>query len=144
MGYLPADPQEWQCYEGTLRVCTDYRRLKQVPGETPGIRWTDVHGIVHRPGGGGAGSVKEAHAVADQVKSLVLDRHFEGTVGVVTPFQAEAGRIRDLLNVLINADIQARTELIVNTVHGFQGDEPDGIFFSPSVGPDMPKEHNTS
>jgi len=127
-----------QWYEGTLRVCTDYRRLKQVPGETPGIRWTDVHGTVRKPGGGGAVNVEEARAVAEQVKSLVIDRHFEGTVGVVTPFQAQAGRIRDLLNESVDADVQARTELVVNTAHGFQGDERDVIFFSPCVGPDMP------
>lgn len=128
-----------QWYEGTLRVCTDYRRLKQVPGETPGIRWTDVHGTVRKPGGGGAVNVEEARAVADQVKSLIIDRHFEGTVGVVTPFQAQAGRIRDLLNESIDADVQVRTELIVNTAHGFQGDERDVIFFSPCIGSDMPQ-----
>jgi len=126
-------------YQGTLRVCTDYRRLNWVSEETPGIRWTQTNGKVKRPSGGGALNTEEAKAVVKELGSLLVDRQFKGSVGIVTPFRAQANRIRDLVNDKVDLDIIEHAELIVDTAHGFQGDERDVIIFSPCVAKEMPR-----
>jgi very-short-patch-repair endonuclease len=60
-------------------------------------------------------------------------------VGVVTPFRAQA----QLLQKAIQDDrklseVAARSELLVDTVHRFQGDERDVMFFSPVISADAP------
>jgi len=57
------------------------------------------------------------------------------TVGVVTPYRAQAEMIRDhLWRRLGDED---GLEVTVATAHGFQGDERDVIYFSPVVAPPM-------
>lgn len=130
-------PDKW--YQGRLRVCTDYRRLLSVPGELPGVRWTDARGNARRPTGGGAVNQEEVEAVVEELRSLLCDRGFRGSVGVVTPFRAQANRIRDRVADRVSADTIERAALIVDTAHGFQGDERDVILFSPCVSPDLPR-----
>jgi very-short-patch-repair endonuclease len=126
-----------QWYGESLRVCTDYRRLRRVDASTPGILWTDVAGRVQSPRGKSALNQEEAAAVVAGVEDLLLRREFAGTVGVVTPFRAQANRIADLLFKRLPASVTDRAALIVDTAHGFQGDERDVMFFSPCVGPDL-------
>ncbi|RLE37772.1 hypothetical protein DRJ17_05855 [Candidatus Woesearchaeota archaeon] len=126
-------------YNGTLKMCTDYRRLKSDSGYSLGIRWTDVKGAVRRPSSGGAINEKEAKEVVKELKSLIIDRGFRGTVGIVTPFRAQTNRIRDLVNETINLSYLLTSDLIVDTAHGFQGDERDVILFSPCIGEKMPR-----
>jgi very-short-patch-repair endonuclease len=126
-------------YRHTLRVCTDYRRLKRPPSGEPGVRWTHTAGVVHRPTGGGAICPDEAKAVVDELEDLLVRRSFDGSVGVVTPFRAQANRIRDLVNDRLNLAVIEGSDLIVDTAHGFQGDERDVILFSPCIGSDMPR-----
>ena len=76
----------------------------------------------------------EAEAVVAEVRRLVVEQGYRGSIGVVTPFRAHANRIR----VLVHEDDElsrqlAALEFVVDTVHGFQGDERDVIFFSPVV-----------
>lgn len=53
---------------------------------------------------------------------------------MVTPFRAQAQLIQTMLNKKSDmADVAARCELLVDTVHKFQGDERDVMFFSPVV-----------
>jgi very-short-patch-repair endonuclease len=53
---------------------------------------------------------------------------------VVTPFRAHANRIRTLVHHDRDLSRQlASLQFVVDTVHGFQGDERDVIFFSPVV-----------
>lgn len=126
-------------YQGRLEICTDYRRLLRGFAGKPGIRWTDVRGDIRKPASGGALSIAEATAVVDQVESLLLSRGFSGTVGVVTPFRAQKKRILDLLNERLDVRVIERADLLVDTANGFQGDERDVMFFSPCVGPQMPR-----
>lgn len=128
-----------QWYRNTLVVCTDYRQLHGYSRGAPGIRWTQVRGSVNRPGGGGALNVQEAAAVVEELQSLLVDRQFPGSVGVVTPFRAQANRIRELVNERLDFSIITQSELIVDTAHGFQGDERDVILFSPCASDVMPR-----
>ena len=128
-----------QWYQGRLRVCTDYLKLVKPPGESAGIEWTPVQGTVRRARGGGDYNREEAEQVVDELEALLVERRFAGTVGVVTPFRAQANRIRELVNQRLDLHFIEESELTVNTAYGFQGDERDVMFFSPCVSREMPR-----
>lgn len=121
-------------YEDRLRVATSYNRLRSPDRAQPGIRWVDVRGRVARPGTGGAINPSEADAVVATLRDLVLGKGYAGTLGVVTPFRAQANAITQLLNR--DPDLAAaltQREFLADTVHKFQGDERDVMVFSPVV-----------
>ena len=125
-------------YRGALRIATDHASLKRpwTEGEPlgPAVRWVDVRGKVIRPPAGGALNVPEAEAVVAEVRKLVVGRGYNGAIGVVTPFRAHANKIRTLVHQDRDLARQlASRQFVVDTVHGFQGDERDVIFFSPVV-----------
>lgn len=119
-------------YQGRLRVATRYDKLRFPLNNSSGVRWQPVNGKVNRHDTGGAINITEANAVIESLKHLILEQGYTGSVGVVSPFRAQANLIRKLVSQnqkldesLINADF------LVDTVHKFQGDERDVIFFSP-------------
>jgi very-short-patch-repair endonuclease len=126
-------------YRNTLRVCTDYRQLKGPAKDKPAVYWTEVKGTVHRPGSGGAVCGEEAKAVVDELEDLLVKRKFAGTVGVVTPFRAQANRISDLVTERLDISTIERNDLLVDTANNFQGDERDVIIFSPCIAREMPR-----
>jgi len=125
-------------YDGKLRVATRYDRLKRPRGQNAGVIWQDVPGRTIRPGASGAQNQIEAEAVVGALYDLLVTRQYEGTVGVVTPFRAQEQLLQKMIaqsEQLSNAAL--RSELLVDTVHGFQGDERDVILFSPVVSEGM-------
>jgi len=130
-------------YEGRLRVATRYDRLVRPPLDGPAVRWIDVRGRAHRPATGSLINDIEAKSVVDELRRLVLEQGYRGTVGIVSPFRAQVNRMRDLVvqdGALDRAVTQA--DFIVDTAHGFQGDERDVILFSPvltTAAPDSSK-----
>lgn len=121
-------------YEGKLRVATRYTHLKRPPGFAPGVVWTDVKGRVVRPGGRSACNREEADGVVRAMRDLLVERGYEGSVGVVTPFRAQMELIQELLALDSQVhEAAGRASCLVDTVHGFQGDERDVMFFSPVV-----------
>jgi very-short-patch-repair endonuclease len=119
-------------YEGRLRIATRYERLNRPSNNLPGIRWIHVSGEVNCPSTGGAMNHAEAIVVVKSLRNMVIEQGYSGSVGVVSPFRAQANLIRHLISQdtvleqqLINADF------LVDTVHKFQGDERDVMFFSP-------------
>ena len=62
-----------------------------------------------------------------------MNRGFDGIVGVVTPFRAQANQISKRITDRIPEDVRNRSQFIIDTAHGFQGDERDIILFSPCV-----------
>jgi very-short-patch-repair endonuclease len=121
-------------YRGSLRVVTDHDTLNRPQKGGPAVRWVDVQGRVVRPSGGGALNAMEAEAVIAEVRKLVVEGGYTGAIGVVTPFRAHANRIRTLAHQ--DQELSRRLaalQFVVDTVHGFQGDERDVIFFSPVV-----------
>jgi very-short-patch-repair endonuclease len=121
-------------YRGRLRVVTDHEMLNRPPGTGPAVRWVDVKGRVVRPAAGGALNTVEAEAIVAEVRQLAVTEGYSGAIGVVTPFRAQANRIRTLVHQ--DRELSGRLasmQFVVDTVHGFQGDERDVIFFSPVV-----------
>jgi very-short-patch-repair endonuclease len=119
-------------YEGRLRVATRYDALKFPVAMGSGARWVHVNGRANRPAAGGAVNPVEAQMVMQTLRHLLVDQHYVGTVGVVSPFRAQVNQIRTLVSkdeklesYLANADF------LVDTVHKFQGDERDVMIFSP-------------
>lgn len=125
-------------YQDSLRVWTDYSRLATPPDGRYGVRWTNVEGHAQRPRGGSVIIHEEVKAVVEQVVELLSTQTFGGTVGVVTPFRAQANRIWEQISQRLPADTVNRAQLTVETAHGFQGDERDIILFSPCVSQDLP------
>ena len=126
-------------YEGNLRVATNYDRLNFVDSEKNGIRWVNIVGSVKRPNTGGAINEVEAKVVVDEIRKLVNERGYKGSIGVVTPFRAQANLIRKIVSD--NSGLQSKLlnhDFLVDTVHKFQGDERDVMIFSPVVSKDMP------
>jgi hypothetical protein len=120
-------------YDGHLRVATRYPQLKRPNVKQPGVVWQDVSGSVTKPREGGAQNAVEARAVTDAVADLLVARGYTGTVGVVTPFRAQAAAAGNLRSHPELERVAGRAELLVDTVHKFQGDERDVMFFSPVV-----------
>lgn len=126
-------------YGDRLRVATRYDNLRSPNRSEPGIRWVDVRGRVVRPGNGGAINIVEAKAVVSTIRELVLDKGYQGSIGVVTPFRAQANAITEIVNQDEKlASIINQRGFLVDTVHKFQGDERDVMIFSPVVSADTP------
>jgi very-short-patch-repair endonuclease len=101
---------------------------------TAGIRWIDTVGKTVRPSNGGAFNEQEIFAIIEELKRLVVHNNYEGSIGIVTPFRAQADRIGEAINKNENLrTLLLKNDLLVDTVHKFQGDERDVIFFSPVI-----------
>ncbi len=127
-------------YEKRLRVATNYDNLRSPNRSEPGIRWVDVKGKVVRPGTGGAQNAHEVDAVIAVLQDLVLNKNYEGSMGVVTPFRSQANAITQA----VHRDEQLSSVLmqrgfLADTVHKFQGDERDVMVFSPVLSTDFPQ-----
>lgn len=101
---------------GGLNVCT-----RRIDGDQQGVVWVDIQGkqasdTVNR----NDFEAEKTVAIAEQYASEFTT----ATIGIVTPFKAQAERI----NALVPTGIRNRT--IVDTVHKFQGDEKDIMIYS--------------
>lgn len=120
-------------YEGQLRVATNYDRLRRINNTEPAVRWINIKGKSIRPSTGGAVNEIEANAVVDEIKRLQR-QNYRGSIGVVSPFRAQANLIEKIAynDPLLNNWITG-VDFLADTVHIFQGDERDIMFFSPVV-----------
>lgn len=116
-------------YGGALRVATNYNKLKK--DNQLGVRWCDVKGITRRPHTGSAYNDAEVLAIKEQLKRLVAN-NYRGSIGVVTPFKAQADRINRVLerDTTLYNSLLSKNQFLADTVHKFQGDERDLIIFS--------------
>ena len=137
------DFSKHQWYQGNLQVWTDYGRLKAPPDGKFGICWTETSGAAKRPRDGSVFILSEVEAVVEQAVDLLMNLGFDGTVGVVTPFRAQANMIRERVAQRVSSAVLNRAQLIVDTAHGFQGDERDIVLFSPCVSRDLPSGAHT-
>jgi len=121
-------------YEGRLRVATRYNSLRLISPKEPTVRWINVKGKVNRPESGGAYNTQEAMRVVEEIERLVVQQGYSGSLGVVSPFRAQANLIRELTYKRENLiDRLTRNDFLADTVHRFQGDERDVMIFSPTV-----------
>ena len=122
-------------YSGGLVVQTDETSLRPPRGMKPGFAWIDVAGDV-TPATSGVYCDAERDTIVDEIKSLERDG-YRGTIGVCTPFRAQATRISDRIAESCSAEFVERVNFVSQTAHGFQGDARDVIFFSLCVGPNL-------
>jgi very-short-patch-repair endonuclease len=123
-------------YHGDLAVLTDPRHLRL--GEMPALAWEDVRGRATRPAGGSAFNPVEVEAVVASVARLSHRQEFSGSVGVVTPFSAQARMIDEALKRAIPETDRVRLRIAVGTAHRFQGDERDVMVLSPVIAEGLP------
>ncbi len=126
-------------YEQRLRVATRYDRLKTPSKGEPGVTWIDVQGHATKPASGGAVNMVEARAVVGTLRDLMLSKGYAGTIGVVTPFRAQANAVTEAVNAddALSTALM-RADFLADTVHKFQGDERDVMVFSSVLASDMP------
>lgn len=124
-------------YDNTLRIATDYSRLKSPNNGKPilGMQWMDIKGKTIRPETGGAYNIQEVEGVIRILKRLAIDLDFKGSIGVTTPFHLQAEMITKALerDSDLRNHLELNNQILIDTVHKFQGDERDVIIFSPVV-----------
>jgi AAA domain len=133
-----ADYSNEHFYGGRLRVVTPSDRHRIPRGLKPGIQWTEVVSPIKSAGPSGCIAPDEVEVVVQVVRAILIENQFEGTLGVVTPFRQQANRLNDRIYQDIPVEIRRSAYLIVDTAHGFQGDERDVMVMSLCVGPDIP------
>ncbi|MFH8219657.1 AAA domain-containing protein [Streptomyces sp. NPDC018057] len=118
-------------YDGGLTVLTDIRNRPALAHRSAVI-WTDVTGRAARPPFGGSWvNEDEIRKVRDSVRYLLEQLPPEATVGVVTPFTAQAEALRKRLQPYDGERLR------IGTVHTFQGGERDVMVFSLVAGEGM-------
>ncbi|QXJ21584.1 caspase family protein [Actinomadura graeca] len=113
-------------YGGGLNILTDVRGRPALPGR-PALLWSDVPGQAERQGSSWVNRT-EIGKVVDSVAYLLGQLPPDATIGVVTPFKAQADAIQRRVG---------RDRVRVGTVHTFQGGERDVMIFSLVAGRGM-------
>ncbi len=116
-------------YGGLLTVLTNIESM--LDGQR-GLFWLDVRGVAERGPSGSTRNQIEAAAVVDQLDPLIGSGR---SVGVVTPFAAQAELVRHLARRRFTDELLASVDFTAATAHRFQGGERDVIIFSSVVAP---------
>ena len=122
-------------YRGEMELCSDARP----PRDMQAVQWIRVAGQSARgPHGRSRVNRMEADKVAVEItQGLPTYRGLGCSVGVITPYAAQAELISALLSGMItDEDLES---IKIATAHRFQGDEQDIIYFSPVVDRSMRK-----
>lgn len=121
-------------YSNQLRIATNLSYLAGYQSKELGIEWYHVGGRVKKLDAGSVINYLEAKNVVAELEKIICKRVFVGSIGVVTPFRPQANLIRRLVYQNKNLRLNSlANNLIVDTVHRFQGDEKDIMIFSPVV-----------
>lgn len=111
-------------YGSELRVLTD---VSNVAKGSRSLAWIDTPGTAVQPEKGSWINDPEAKQVLDIIEEYVSAGK---TVGVVTPFAAQAGYIDRLAVQRFGRDALGDIDFRSGTAHSFQGDERDIMIFS--------------
>jgi very-short-patch-repair endonuclease len=122
-------------YGSTLTVMTDISEMKN---DLRGISWIDVEGEASRPSN--QRSWINSAEISEVVKIFRMCMDNDLSVGVVSPFSAQASAIARAVESTFSAELLSEVDFTAGTAHRFQGDERDIIIFSSCVAPGM-KEH---
>lgn len=101
---------------GGLNVCTANR---WETGELQGIMWHDVKGV--QVSDSEKVNIEEVY---EAIRIAVGCAKMHKTIGIVTPFSAQAERINNQIPTNL------RGQIVADTVHKFQGDEKDVMIYS--------------
>ena len=119
-------------YKGALTVLTD---VSDTSRRDRAICWIDVDGVATRPAAGSWFNRAEAEQTVSQLR-VVIESGYE-TVGVVTPFTAQAKLIERIAKPQIGPDRLKEIDFESGTAHRFQGGEREAILFSSVLSPGM-------
>lgn len=81
----------------------------------------------------------EANILVDDLKKAIAE-NLVGTVGIVTPFRAQAELISQLITKEISPEDIAEHDILVGTAHAFQGNERRTMYASWAVNYDTPAQ----
>jgi very-short-patch-repair endonuclease len=128
-------------YGGELVVAQPPEGVKVPQNTKPGIAWTHVAA----PAIPSKGNINkaEAQAVAVEVRKLLVDQGYSGSIGAITPFRAQIMVIEEAVRAQVPDALLDKAEFRAGTVDGFQGQERDLILFSPVVGASSPTSNLT-
>ena len=121
-------------YKGELTILTDVSDTSQ---RDRAIYWYDVDGAVVRPASGSWLNQAEAEQTVKQLRRVIESGY--KTVGVVTPFTAQARLIDQLAKTQFGQDFLDDVDFVSGTAHRLQGDERDAIVLSSVLSPGMSK-----
>ena len=124
-------------YNNELYVLTDEDRLRGEFQGRRGLYWGNIVGDCDRAPGGGSRCLAEAEEVVAIVCEMEKRKECNFTLGVVSPFKAQANLIKEKLEAKLSTDTWKKMRLRVATADGFQGDERDVIIFSITCQPNM-------
>ena len=119
-------------YKSELTVLTDVSDTSQ---RDRAIYWYDVDGAVIRPATGSWLNQAEAEQTVKQLRGVIESGY--KTVGVVTPFTAQARLIDQLAKRQFGQDFLDDIDFVSGTAHRLQGDERDAIVLSSVLSPGM-------
>ena len=119
-------------YDGELTVLTDVSVTSQ---RDRAIGWVDVDGAAEQPAAGSWLNRKEAEQTVEQLRGIIESGY--KTVGVVTPFTAQAKLIERIAKTQIDPDRLKEINFDSGTAHRFQGGEREAILFSSVLSPGM-------
>jgi very-short-patch-repair endonuclease len=118
-------------YGDSLHVLTD---LNSMTSTDRGMFWLDVNGQAERPSSGQSWINRgEVDAVVELIHQFIGQGL---TVGVVSPFAAQAALIEHRIHSSLSPEIIADIDLVVGTAHRLQGDERDVVVFSCCITPE--------
>ncbi len=133
---LNAELAEWPSvtfYRGRLSCRHDRRLTLAPPSDHPALATPAAVALVVRDDeevkGSSVMSAGEAQETADLVRALVGGGLAPEEVGIITPFRAQAARIRQLLRIPYDGTTTAG-RVTVDTVERFQGQEREVIVVS--------------
>lgn len=116
-------------YGNRLIARRDDDEFRPPAGFRAGLHWQDVTGPATRLEGGNVNRA-EAEWIAQKLVAFSRDTEFDGSVGVISSFNAQVGLIRRLVAEALDTVAQERLRLHVDTVDRWQGGEADVILFS--------------
>jgi hypothetical protein len=119
-------------YHGRLVASQDDRRAKWPDGYKPGLAWVDVPGRTTREDGGNINH-SEANKIVQLVTDMVRNKGFNGSIGVLSPFNAQVALLMRQLKAGLTETDRSAVNLRISTIDKFQGGEADVVIFSPVV-----------
>ena len=125
--------EHYRCHPEIIQFCNEHfysnqltvlTRVDATDDQPRGLQWHEVDGRTERGRSGGALNRAEADAVTAWIAECGLP---PTSLGVVTPFRAQARLIRQLLAERARPALE---DVRVGTAHTFQGGECETILFS--------------
>ncbi len=119
-------------YDGQLRGSQMPGAARTPDGFRPGVAWHDVRGHARRVDGSIANEA-EAEVVVAKVSELIRAHGYDGSIGVISPFSAQAALLKRRFAAVLTEVERDRVQLRVATVDRFQGGEADVVLVSLAV-----------